>query len=1319
MRVRGAFRGQGSIDKYGDPRVSEIRMRERMNMKSKMLGALALLTLVGTLFVMQSAQQHAPTADAAAGSIAALNVGTCLTTDGKVFKGDCERLVQSGTDGWEIRDKNVEVSTLYATYAHDPKTASNEPRAILMDSDLLKISITDTARDRRDGVLIRGASLPGASSLDDIDGDDTADTNIFDSDGDDTADAGLDELIVADLGDLDYPKDSDGNIMLSSHEGADDGIWLYQGTTTAGDPNTTSEVPSSGTFTLNFTRDGDIPGAAADTAPWQFNPADFDVDSGAEVRFYGCLSATAGCTAGTDEIERLDELTVDEDASNGKAFGNTAPWLGVNASVPTGSRVVILAIYYRTSNVEDLVGGETYRECSGTGTPSKANEMWDCPDPQDVEENKGEYDVEFTKDEKDDNDALLVRATADGSLEERSVNLHLRETGRFDGVYQGYLRLTDDNGDGKDANSDPVKDETLNWGHKVAHGMGTKGDGANDDTRREEAAVLAVESGPVTIEYQDTDGRKRTLRIEIDNQVPTINVASPSHGSASGDQTPDFAGTMEDTESGLVDGSFRLVVDNRVDSNGDEGKNNDYALTGNGHPDAGAPTGSGVILRTANPPLVQATGIEDYAGYDATNTSRFGEVGAKALYNLGDDACDDGQRVCHILSESYDDGATRGTFNDSLRLDLWQTEDEALVLRDKEFEIDFQAFVMDMAGNIGFSDSDPSNPRFINDLGEKKADRQAPLPNVLGYYSAHIITLDEKDPEVITDQTATGYYGMSDKKLVADRSGIVVVFDAPVAASSVSTNTFTVELDDESMASVTEVDVDDKYVFLKLASELASDATPKIDIAQGEKVEDMAGNETFGRELTAFDANDGISPRLTVTLSGGTGTGTGDEGPERLTKDRITINISSDEDLQGSPEVAVVCSSLEWKDGDAKRDIDDYVANRNTASNTKPGDSVTPTTATNKNVAYDYTCGYTKKSGTTDLVQEYDPDDGSRALARPGDNWEHTWQNPTGEMQKLLAGKITVVAFASDRSRFQMGEDSNVRNWGSASAEFAFDNVPPENAELQPADGGTSKEVRPFVLIKFDDMHSVTLDSVELDDVEIASEFTQPEPNQFVYWPLSLIRGEHEVAVEASDAAGNESTFEYSFTVEERGDFLLNLLAGWNAVSVPADPVDTAIGAVFTNPAIDTVIGWDTDGWRIAVRRDGVWESNHQYGTLNEIRSRYGYWVKSNNFVRQPIALTANDRGVGGPRQPVAIPTLPGWNFVGVIDQDGDQTEGDSGNSLMAGKTPVTASEYLGSTFVRAYTWDATFNRFEVLSKDEAMTIGEGVWVYYQGGIAP
>lgn len=1009
-------------------------------------------------------------------------------------------------------------------------------------------------------------------------------------------------------------------------------------------------------------------------------------------------------------------MEVDEDASNGEASRNTPPWLGVNASVPTAHNVIILAIYYQTSVEEHLVGGQTYRECSGEdNTPTKTNgDMWNCSPGGTLSTNDGvggEDNVVFTDNEKNRNDALLVQASADGSLEERSVDLFLTETGRFEGVYQGYLRLTDANGDGSVTRASRSGPD--NWGRKV--------DDGKTDNSIDNAAVLAVQSGPVTIEYRDSGGTKRTLRIEIDNRAPTITVANPAHGAASGDQSPDFAGAMEDTDSGLVDGSFRLVVDNKVDSNGEPGSNSDFALA------AKAPTAEQVKLEPETPALKRATRIANYYGYNTgsgATPSQFGDVGASALYALGDDACDDGQEVCHILSDEYDDGATRGTFEDSLRLDLWETEGETLVLRDKEFQIDFQAFVMDMAGNIGFSDSDPANPRFINDLGMEAADRKK--PNVLGYYSAHIITLDEKDPEVMTDESATGYYGRtSDESLIADRSGIVVVFDNNVAASSISTDTFTVELDDESAAQITEVEVDGKYVFLKLASELASDATPEIDIAQGAKVEDMAGNETFGRELEAFDAKDGISPRLTVTLSGGSGTGTGNEGPDKLTRDQIMVHVSSDEPLQGSPRVDVVCTSLEWmSQDDTKMDVDDYVANRMRASSSEPTDNPKQTIArANRNEVYEYTCGY--EDADSDLVQAYSPNSGSRALALPGENWQYTWQNPPSGDMALEDGGATVVVFASDRSRYTMGSDASVRNWGSASADFTLDREllsPQANGggDLQPDDEGESKESRPFILIEFNEGTTVTLDSVELDDVEIADQFTKPAMNRFVYWPDTITQGDHEVEVDASDAAGNEVTFDYEFKVVERGDFVIELQAGWNAISVPATPVDTAIGSVFTDAAVTTVIGWDTQGWRIAVRRDGVWESNQQYGALNDIQSKYGYWVKSDRFVSQPVALQGPiGRDAGSPGTPDAIDTIAGWNFVGVIDQDGDQTEGHFGESLKSGSAPVSAGGYLGSNYVRAYTWDPTFSRFENLAKDVDIKIGAGVWVYYEGGIAP
>ena len=598
------------------------------------------------------------------------------------------------------------------------------------------------------------------------------------------------------------------------------------------------------------------------------------------------------------------------------------------------------------------------------------------------------------------------------------------------------------------------------------------------------------------------------------------------------------------------------------------------------------------------------------------------------------------------------------------------------------------------------------------------------VPNVFGYYSAHILSLDEKDPEVIMDQSATGFYGLNaDDAPIADRSSVMVAFDGPLDASSISTNTFSVALDKDNDAQITDVDVDGNYVFLKLQDQLASNATPMVSIAEGEGVEDRAGNQTLSNEFGEITVNDGITPQLSVSLSGGSGTGTGDEGPEKLTKNQITIQVESDEDLQGSPRIMVVCSSLSWEKDNVTNDIDDFVANRDGPSQDEPSeelDTTEPPTANTKasGDTYDYTCGY--DADDDNFGDDFVPVKVA-SLNRPGNVWEFTWtQDDT-----LEDGSITAVAFGRDKSRYMNIDEQNVNSWGSASAAFALDREllsPMEDGggDLQPGDGGTSKESRPFILIEFDEGTTVTLDSVELDDVEINDQFEEPNTNRFVYWPATISQGEHEVEVEATDAAGNDVFFEYNFEVVERGDFVIELQAGWNAISVPASPIDTAIGSVFTDAAITTVIGWDTQGWRIAVRRDGVWESNQQYGALNDIQAKYGYWVKSDKFIDQPVALQGPiSRNAGSPGSPTGIDTIPGWNFVGVIDQDGDQTEGEFGIGLLSGTTPVTAEEYLGSNYVRAYSWDPTFSRFEVIRPIDVMTIGAGVWVYFEGGIAP
>ena len=128
------------------------------------------------------------------------------------------------------------------------------------------------------------------------------------------------------------------------------------------------------------------------------------------------------------------------------------------------------------------------------------------------------------------------------------------ETGRFTGRYEGYLKLTDENGGEGDDDG---------WGLDVRSAVGSDDDGA---------AIIGVESGPVVIAYKDTDGSNKLLEIEIDTVPPAIVIDSPAHESQGQDTSPEFAGSFSDRDSGLREDSFALYVDHVEDDNENGGK---------------------------------------------------------------------------------------------------------------------------------------------------------------------------------------------------------------------------------------------------------------------------------------------------------------------------------------------------------------------------------------------------------------------------------------------------------------------------------------------------------------------------------------------------------------------------------------------------------------------------------------------------------------------------------------------------------------------------------------------------------------------------
>ena len=1243
-----------------------------MQLSSRILTALAVLILAVTVVAVRAGSPG--TLEAATGTIDVVNVGTCYTTNDDAFNvGDCldgDDDVEDGEDAtYQVGDGKTitEVDSVYATYAIDPKTSGDAPRAILKYADLIKISIEDKDRDKRTGVLFPVGQQTVIPEIR---------TEIR---------MELGEPRSADLlGDHD--TDGDGatatshEVMLTSERELAASAVVFTGPT----------IGSSGLaqFLLTEAGSNDYP-----MAP----------EGDGDVFWFGTVNG--------GEFRNLEDyVELDEDLSTGEA-GDLAPWMRVSASVPDGVAedvgIVIQYIYYQTSQQEEIVGGKTNADYNGEdGNPL------------------GEVKPKFVDAEARaaNPQALSLSASADG--DEGSQNLWLKETERFSGVYVGYLRLTDANGAGLDE-----KGKRQDWGRET---QDATGHGYADADGNDIAAVLGVVGGPVNISYTDSNGDKNTIQIQIDTVPPVIELDNPVNGVSSKDDSPDVFGRFTDGDSGLRADSFKLYADNRDDNNDDqpvwEFYVNELAKDTSGV--------SGVVLdedrgyvcvdakvNAANEDACEPDGVAGlrghYSGFsDALSTFGIIKSGDVYLDPEQDAAKDDEDDFKVADAESYDDGAEIGEFDDVVRIDFPADNNNY------NHTIDIQAVVLDRAGNYGFSDSENSDPTFIHDFGTKKGQSSTDRDdddkhNVLGWYSRHVYRLDDVDPAFSAKQSATGFFTDEDGDAAANRSGVMVVFDGDIAEASVGTDSFTVQLDNGSEATITHVDVDGDKVYLLLEETLEPNETPFVELAAGKSVVDLAGNESTARRLEGFTLNDGILPTFTVTLSGGSGLNEDidGEGPSELTnKTGILISITSDEDIQGAPKFAVVCEKLTWGDPDDENDVATFAKNRKGPIGRGDIDEKAPidddANAENGDTACASAGAYFDVAVTS-------------AHARRGNLWQFEWSNLTGESQMLDDGTLAVIVWGRDIGSYESGNNETLHNFSSTTVNFGYDTVlkaawgSGEDSELVPVPGDDVFEPRPFVLLAFGD-ETITVDvtTFEVDGIDYTSDLQILEGNEFVWWPEPLALGTYDVYVEANDAANNTDQHTYSFTVKERAPFVLDLLAGWNSISFPANPIDRALHAVFTEEAVDQVIGWNAteavSPWRMATRVDGVWTTNDEYATLNDVEGRYGYWIHSKGFVTQAVQLAGQtDRSFGGQPNPANIPTEEGWNFVGVVDVDGDQTQDDAGETLRnSNNDPITATEYLGN-YTRAYTWDHINNTWDIVKANEGITIGTGVWVYY------
>ena len=701
-------------------------------------------------------------------------------------------------------------------------------------------------------------------------------------------------------------------------------------------------------------------------------------------------------------------------------------------------------------------------------------------------------------------------------------------------------------------------------------------------------AELKVNSNSrVTLRYDDAldnSGNEDTvIRAEahVETTPPQALISEPDDGLNTQARRLTFRGTVTDDRSGLDVNSLMLIIDQ-----GDDPDNNNQVVSG---------------------------GVGD---------TRYSMTAAAEAFSLGLEG-DPGNGATSVAWSVTESGALP----------------TSVVAVQPDHQVDYIVVAKDLAGNIGYSDSD-STTSGVGVAAEA--------------HEPHVITIDQVRPNLTSAVTGVAADGPDDDKAeeTNNRRSIAVRFDDTV--EDVDASDFEVTQTDGTNLVPVGASASGGNVYLELEADLPTDDTPTVRLTGS--VSDPAGNATSSGSVKASDM---LSPVLTVELSGGSGTGEGANGPSALTKNEITVTISSDEKLAGLPMVNVYNS-------------DGHVGRLSVVS--QGGEMWT-----------------------------------ARATAAR--------LNAEGAMSLVVTG--TDVSAASNEAMVGSEDPSKAT---AGATKFTIDSTAPS---LVTGDSSTSQG-RPSIRIEFDEV--VMVSAASIGDTVLVDDDTNllatSDNKLFFYVPSEdLELGSLTVTATASDYAGNTAEdVSYELTVAERKSFDLDLFFGWNAVSVPSNPVDPDINAVFTNESLAQVVAYDaTDAespWRIASRDpvSGAWTSTTDT-PLATILAGPGYWVHSTSFDGQSISLAGPiEPGSGQAPRVEAISTGAGWNFVGVIDTTRSNTQGASGASLVrADGTAITADRYFASVDARrAFRYEATLQSFVEIALDGSATvkIGDGIWVF-------
>ncbi len=553
---------------------------------------------------------------------------------------------------------------------------------------------------------------------------------------------------------------------------------------------------------------------------------------------------------------------------------------------------------------------------------------------------------------------------------------------------------------------------------------------------------------------------------------------------------------------------------------------------------------------------------------------------------------------------------------------------------------------------------------------------------------SNLITVDSESLRLVSAETGVGY-NSGTKKDKTQKNSIKVVFaddgktENDGTGSGLDASTVTASAFSVSGNSVESVTVVKNSVYLTLAENLGSTERPSVSAGSGQ-LADKAGNGFSGRRVDK--AEDSLGPNLTLSKSAD------------LSNDRVTVTITTDEQLGKLPTVSVVQAA--GADGKAAAVFEDdadgksvHVGNVNTVSQTG---------------AKTYSFSKSDSSAGEFNVYVTAEDTGGNESAVGDKKSSSDADSFSFELDKALNG--------GDDPIFSVADFEDVTDLPAGTTTAEIEQVDPLIVTVDFSGEGLARGKE----YSRDSFRTVELTSAKLrvtfsdgsfEDrtFNLTTEISSPNSVKFTIPLLNPKIGAYKLTVKAVDSAGNVRIDGTGTTAQDlvgEWDVVkpspvdIDLAPGWNLVSLPFQPANPAINSVInaSHPA-EIVMTFDNASqvWMVS-RRDA--ETGLFVGDIVVMTASTAYFILTENFqairmLRPPLATAA-----AAPPPPPAITVVKGWNLVPIVSNNVPVPEG------------VAADEYFGTLgadgWLKALTFDTLSRTWASVTPGDTVTLTHG-----------